>query len=59
MLFVIWLLLKGGDGDYILHPEKFPATKEVIEVLAPEDGYVKDLRSFASWSCVYETWWWT
>lgn len=39
------VVAQGGDGDYILHPEKFPATKEVIEVLAPEDGYVKDLEA--------------
>lgn len=32
---------QGGDVSYIDHPEKFEVSKNIIEVKAPKDGYVK------------------
>lgn len=31
---------QGGNGDWIIHPEKFPTAKIVREVKAPQDGYI-------------------
>lgn len=36
---------QGGDGSYIVHPEKFPLAREQIEVLSPQDGYIKNLAA--------------
>ena len=34
---------QGGDISYILHPEKFEVAKNLIEIHAEEEGYVKSL----------------
>lgn len=34
---------QGGDVSYILHPEKFVVAKNILEVHAQEDGYVKSI----------------
>ena len=36
---------QGGDASYIMHPEKFPKTKEVITVTSLESGYIEDLEA--------------
>ncbi len=32
---------QGGDVSYIEHPEKFKLAKNIIEIKAPRDGYIK------------------
>ena len=34
---------QGGDGSYIVHPERFAVSPAVVEVAAPEDGYITRL----------------
>ena len=34
---------QGGDGSYIVHPEQFAVSPAVVEVAAPEDGYITRL----------------
>ena len=34
---------QGGDGSYIAHPERFAVSPAVVEVIAPEDGYITRL----------------
>ncbi len=34
---------QNGDLSYILHPEKFEVSKNVIELVAEKDGYVKSI----------------
>ena len=34
---------QGGDIEYILHPEKFEVSKNIIEVRAKESGYIKEI----------------
>ena len=36
---------QGGDGSYILHPEKFSLSPVVVEVPAPETGYIPRLNA--------------
>ena len=36
---------QGGDPSYIMHPEKFPETKEVITVESLKTGYIEDLEA--------------
>lgn len=36
---------QGGDDTYIKQPEMFQKAKEVIEIRADHDGYVKDLEA--------------
>lgn len=32
-----------GDGDYILHPEKFEEAPLIIDVIAPQSGYIEKM----------------
>ena len=36
---------QGGDVSYIDHPEKFEMAKNIIEIKATEDGYVKRIEA--------------
>lgn len=36
---------QGGDDELIKHPELFEKSKEVIPVISPVQGYVKDLKA--------------
>ncbi|MBE6694442.1 MAG: pyrimidine-nucleoside phosphorylase [Ruminococcaceae bacterium] len=38
--FAKMVYAQGGDGDWILHPEKFPSAKYSYEVKAERDGYI-------------------
>jgi len=37
------VIAQGGDVSYIDHPEKFPLSKNIIEVKANKSGYVKQI----------------
>ena len=41
--FVQMVEAQGGDISYILHPEKFPLAKNIIEIRSDQEGYVKSL----------------
>ena len=43
--FVKMVEAQEGDISYILHPEKFEMAKNLIEIHAVEDGYVKSLNA--------------
>ncbi len=43
--FVKMVEAQEGDISYILHPEKFEVAKNLIEIHAEEDGYVKSLNA--------------
>ena len=43
--FVKMIEAQGGDISYILHPEKFEVAKNLIEIHAEEEGYVKSLNA--------------
>ena len=34
---------QGGDIDYIEHPEKFPVSKNLIEIKSENEGYIKTI----------------
>ena len=34
---------QGGDLDYIVHPEKFPVSKNLIEIKSDNEGYIKTI----------------
>ena len=36
---------QGGDTSYILHPEKFELSKNIIELRSEEDGYIKEINA--------------
>lgn len=38
-----FVIAQGGDVSYIEHPEKFPLSKHIVEVLATEEGFVKGI----------------
>jgi len=38
---------QGGDLDYIDHPEKFPVSKNLIEIRSEEDGYIRTIDALA------------
>jgi pyrimidine-nucleoside phosphorylase len=44
---------QGGDLDYIEHPEKFPVSKNIIEIKSENEGYIKtiDALSIGLGSC--------
>lgn len=37
------VIAQGGDVSYIDHPEKFPVSKNIIEVKASKPGYIKQI----------------
>ncbi len=37
--------MQEGDVSYILHPEKFEVSKNIIEIRAEDEGYVKSLNA--------------
>ena len=37
------VIAQGGDVTYIDHPEKFPLSKNIVEVRAPRSGYIKHI----------------
>lgn len=43
--FVQMVKKQGGDVEYILHPEKFEVSKNVIEIFAEKDGYVQSINA--------------
>ncbi|MBQ2471632.1 MAG: thymidine phosphorylase, partial [Acholeplasmatales bacterium] len=45
--FVELVEAQGGDGSYVLHPEKFPKAKYIKEVVANSDGYVTKIDALA------------
>ena len=34
---------QGGDVEYILHPEKFEISKNIIEIRSEQEGYIKEI----------------
>ena len=38
---------QGGDVEYIDHPEKFPVSKNLIEIKSENEGYIKDIDALA------------
>ena len=38
---------QGGDIDYIDHPEKFPVSKNLIEIKSENEGYIKTIDDLA------------
>ena len=36
---------QGGDVNYILHPEKFEVSKNIIEIRSEEEGYIEGIRA--------------
>ena len=43
--FVKMIEAQGGDISYILHPEKFPLAKNIIEIRSGKEGYVNTLNA--------------
>lgn len=43
--FRAMVVAQGGDGRYIDEPERFAKARRVVDVCAPEDGYVLDLKA--------------
>ena len=43
--FVKMIEAQGGDISYILHPEKFPLAKNIIEIHSDKEGYVNTLNA--------------
>ena len=39
------VIAQGGDVSYVDDPEKFPKAKFIEEVIAPEEGYVKEINA--------------
>ena len=37
------VIAQGGDVSYIDHPEKFPLSKNIIEIKASKPGYIKHI----------------
>ena len=38
---------QGGDVEYIDHPEKFPVSKNLIEIKSESEGYIKTIDALA------------
>ena len=38
-----FVIAQGGDVDYIDHPEKFPVSKNLIEIKSEDEGYIKTI----------------
>ena len=38
---------QGGDIEYIVHLEKFPVSKNLIEIKSENEGYIKDIDALA------------
>ena len=38
---------QGGDIEYIDHPEKFPVSKNLIEIKSEKEGYIKTIDALA------------
>ena len=38
---------QGGDVEYIDHPEKFPVSKNLIEIKSDNEGYIKTIDALA------------
>ena len=38
---------QGGDVEYIDHPEKFPVSKNLIEIKSDDEGYIKTIDALA------------
>jgi len=38
---------QGGDLEYINHPEKFPVSKNLIEIKSENEGYIKTIDALA------------
>lgn len=36
---------QGGDTSYILHPEKFEMSKNIIDIYSEKEGYVKEINA--------------
>ena len=43
--FVSLVKAQGGDVSYILHPEKFEVSKNIIEVRSETSGYIKKINA--------------
>lgn len=43
--FLLMVEAQGGDREYILHPEKFEVSKNIIPIYADEAGYVHELNA--------------
>ena len=44
-IFLKMVKAQGGDVEYILHPEKFEVSKNILEVRADEGGYVASINA--------------
>ena len=38
-----FVIAQGGDVDYVDHPEKFPVSKNLIEIKSEDEGYIKTI----------------
>lgn len=45
--FVQVVKLQGGDVKYILHPEKYPKPKFILNVKSLKDGYIKGINTYS------------
>ncbi|MBR0294573.1 MAG: pyrimidine-nucleoside phosphorylase [Bacilli bacterium] len=45
--FRLMIKAQGGDESYILHPEKFEVSKDIIEIRAERGGYIHNLDALA------------
>ncbi len=43
--FVLMVEAQGGDIEYILHPERFDASKHIHEIVALKDGYISSINA--------------
>ena len=44
-IFLKMVKAQGGDVEYILHPEKFEVSKNILEVRSDEGGYVASINA--------------
>ena len=43
--FVQMVKAQGGDVEYILHPEKFEISKNIIELRSEKEGYIQEIKA--------------
>ena len=43
--FLAMVKAQGGDVEYILHPEKFEVSKNIIDIYADKEGYVESINA--------------
>ncbi len=43
--FKLMVEYQGGDVSYLLHPEKWELSKNIVKIYAEEDGYIKSINA--------------